>query len=326
MSSKLLNIVSDEKVTRGDACSFGSQGKALVKEEPAIVADKDFAGNVLLVTLGCAKNLVDSEVMLGVLKEKGFRAISDPENADLIVVNTCSFLESAVKEGIDRILELAKYKETARCRKLVVAGCMVERYREDLKKSLPEVDKFISTDELLKVADDEDTSEDALSESRRPYFIYDESMPRVRSTLGHTSFVKIAEGCDRPCAFCIIPKIRGSFRSRSINSVYSEISQLYSEGVKEINLVAQDLTSYGVDFADQSKKEPQLVQLLEKLSGITTDNLWLRLLYAYPIGVTERLIKTIENSPIVCNYLVLPLQHISNSVLKRMNRPLGERG
>lgn len=320
MSKKTLNIL-DQK--RGDACSFPQGQIAKNIENAAIYADKNFAGNATLVTLGCAKNLVDSEVMLGALKQKGFRLIVNPQDADLIIVNTCAFLESAVKEGIDKILELAKYKKTGRCRKLIVAGCMVERYRSDLEKSFPEVDRFISTDELLKVADDEETTTDAFSESRRPYFIYDESMPRVRSTLGHTSFVKISEGCDRPCAFCIIPKIRGSFRSRPLDSIVSEIKTLSTEGVKEINLVAQDLTAYGSDISEN--KKPQLIDLIKQIDNLESD-FWLRLLYAYPIGVNEELIKTIINSKHTCSYLDLPLQHISNAVLKRMNRPLGEKG
>ncbi len=323
MSRKTLTIVDDQKTKRGDACSFSSGRVASVKEEPSLLANKDFSGNVALVTLGCAKNLVDSEVMLGVLKQKGFRLITDAEQADLIIVNTCAFLESAVKEGIDKILELAKYKETGRCRKLVVAGCMVERYRADLAKSLPEVDRFISTDELLTVADDEETSDNTFNESRRPYFIYDESMPRIRSTLGHTSYVKISEGCDRPCAFCIIPKIRGAFRSRPVSSVFNEIKGLVEDGVKEVNLVAQDLTAYGVDLS--SNKKPLLLDLLKQINSLDK-NFWLRLLYAYPIGVNEELLKAILDSKVVCNYLDLPLQHISNAVLKRMNRPLGEKG
>lgn len=324
MGRRTLNIVDENRNnTRGDACSFPSGRIASVREEPAVHAAKDFGGNVALVTLGCAKNLVDSEVMLGVLKQKGFRLITEVEQADLIIVNTCAFLESAVKEGIDKILELAKYKETGRCRKLVVAGCMVERYRGDLAKSFPEVDRFISTDELLSVADDNETSDTTFSDSRRPYFIYDESMPRIRSTLGHTSYVKISEGCDRPCAFCIIPKIRGSFRSRPVRSVFNEIKGLVEDGVKEINLVAQDLTAYGSDLS--SNKKPLLINLLKEINTLDA-NFWLRLLYAYPIGVNEELIRVILDSPVICNYLDLPLQHISNSVLKRMNRPLGEKG
>ncbi len=334
MSSRILPIVSESGASHehshgeGAACGTGAINVLPGSElSPSVVAESGFAGNVLMVTLGCAKNLVDSEVMLGALRARGFRPIGEPEHADLIVVNTCAFLQSAVEEGIDRILELSRYKETGRCRKLIVAGCMVERYRGDLQSSLPEVDRFISTDELLSVADEENTTDNCFDGARRPYFLYDESMPRLRSTEGHTAFVKIAEGCDRPCAFCIIPKIRGEFRSRPIGSIVSEIKTLVAEGVREVSLVAQDLTSYGVDFEEGKRGAPQLEALLEQIEAIEAPNgLWVRLLYAYPIGVTESLVKRIVESRNICSYLDLPLQHISNSVLKRMNRPLGERG
>jgi ribosomal protein S12 methylthiotransferase len=279
-----------------------------------------YGGNVAIVTLGCAKNLVDSEVMLGSLVSKGFRSVSDPANADLIVVNTCAFLQSAVEEGLERILEMAKYKETGRCRQLIVAGCMVERYRADLIRDLPEVDQFISTDELQDIGRLTSTTEACLDSARRPYFLYDETMPRVRSTERHTAYVKIAEGCDRPCAFCIIPKIRGNFRSRPPESVTAEVRALLNDGVKEFNLVAQDLTAYGVDLG----KRPLLSDLLRSLSD--TREFWVRLLYAYPIGVDEELISLIRDTPYIASYLDMPLQHISKPVLKAMRRPLGERG
>ena len=171
-----------------------------------------FAGNVALVTLGCAKNLVDSEVMLGTLVRRGFQPIVEPENADLIIVNTCAFLQSAVEESIDRILELAEFKSTGRCRRLVVAGCLVERYRAELIESLPEVDHFLTTDELLEAGSTGSLDAEALSAASRPYFLYDEHTPRLRSTAKHSAYVKVAEGCDRPCSFCIIPKLRGAFR------------------------------------------------------------------------------------------------------------------
>ena len=334
MSSRILPIVSESGAAQdhahSEATACGSGGINVLpgsELSPSVVAEAGFAGNVLMVTLGCAKNLVDSEVMLGALRARGFRPIGEPEHADLIVVNTCAFLQSAVEEGIDRILELSRFKEQGRCRRLVVAGCMVERYRGDLASSLPEVDRFISTDELLTVGDDEATSDHCFDGARRPYFLYDESMPRMRSTEGHTAFVKIAEGCDRPCAFCIIPKIRGEFRSRSIASIVSEIRGLVSEGVREVSLVAQDLTSYGVDFVDGKRGAPQLEVLLDEIEKIDSPNgLWVRLLYAYPIGVTESLVRKIAAGRNICSYLDLPLQHISNTVLKRMNRPLGERG
>ncbi len=287
-----------------------------------------FGGNVAIVTLGCAKNLVDSEVMLGSLVAKGFRSVPDPADADLIVVNTCAFLQSAVEEGLEKILEMTKYKQTGRCRQLIVAGCMVERYRGDLIRDLPEVDQFISTDELQDVARLTSTTEACLDDARRPYFLYDESMPRVRSTAKHTAFVKIAEGCDRPCTFCIIPKIRGPKRSRPPESVIAEARALLSEGVRELNLVAQDLTDYGTDLSSDGKRRPLLVELLRGLSAGSSvaSEYWVRLLYAYPIGVTDELIKLVRDEPYIASYIDMPLQHISHPVLKSMRRPLGERG
>ena len=287
------------------------------------VGDGSFAGNASLVSLGCAKNLVDSEVMLGALEQKGFRIVSDPTQAELIVVNTCAFLQSAVEEGLEKILELAELKQTARCRQLVVAGCMLERYRADLEASLPEVDRFLSTDELLDVGKLGETTEACLDRARRPYFLYDESMPRRLSSAGHMGYIKVAEGCDRPCAFCIIPKLRGGFRSRKSESIIEEARELLEEGVGELTLVAQDLTAFGSD----RKEKDGLLKLLQKFSELEADydKFWIRLLYAYPIGTTDDLIREISQSPVICSYLDLPLQHISHSVLKAMRRPLGAR-
>jgi len=328
MSSNPLKILADDVQPQADACGHSAVNIVNPGAAASVMAEPGFAGNVLMVTLGCAKNLVDSEVMLGAMRARGFRPIDEPEHADVIVVNTCAFLQSAVEEGIDRILEMSRYKETGRCRRLIVAGCMVERYRKDLESSLPEVDRFVSTDELLSVAEEGATGDSTFEEARRPYFLYDEGMPRLRSTLSHTAYIKVSEGCDRPCSFCIIPKIRGSFRSRSVESVIQEGRMLIQDGVREINLVAQDLTAYGSDLTGKKNSD----ELLRLLSGFdllhreTNSEFWVRLLYAYPIGVNEALIRAILESPVVCNYLDLPLQHISGPVLKRMNRPLGERG
>jgi len=313
---------------REESASSCGTGEVKTTVSNLNVTSQNYSGNVGFVTLGCSKNTVDSEVMMGVLNQKGYVAVQDLALADLIVVNTCSFLESAVQEGIDTILEVAKFKEEGRCRKLIVAGCMVERYRDDLAKTLPEVDSFISTDQLLLVGDDSpNETAAAFNEARRPYFIYDDVSPRVLSTPSHTAYVKIAEGCDRPCAFCIIPKIRGAFRSRSINSVVNEVGNLVSQGVKEINFVAQDLTSYGSDFPGNRGIKNELTQLIQAVDEISTpEDFWLRLFYAYPIGVNMDMIKAIQNSSRACNYLDMPLQHISHSVLKSMRRPLGEKG
>ncbi len=316
-------MANSHLVVLGDkSCDSGEIRNAL-PATPSKAAE--FSGNVCFVTLGCAKNQVDSEIMLGAFRKKGFRAVPDPEQAEVIVVNTCAFLQSAVKEGIDRILELARFKEEGRCRRLVVAGCMVERYRDELQKEFPEVDRFVSTDELLDVAEEGSTTAACLDGARRPYFLYDETMPRMLSTGSHFAYVKISEGCNRPCSFCIIPKIRGSFRSRARASIVEEARELIENGVKELNFVAQDLTAYGSDFETNRGVRSELPELLNEISLLPGD-FWVRLLYAYPIGVTEELITQIVSSPRICNYLDLPLQHISNGVLKRMNRPLGEKG
>lgn len=348
-ASSRLPIIADvaSPGTEGGSLSPGTgAGTCLSPVQPSngsgqraaagVMAQVGFQGNVALVTLGCAKNQVDSEVMLGALRSNGFRSVSDPADADLIVVNTCAFLESAVKEGVDTILRLAEYKNSGRCRRLIVAGCMVERYRSDLIKELPEVDRFISTDEILSVAELSPTSAECVAEARRPYFLYDEAMPRVLSTGGHYSYVKVSEGCDRPCSFCIIPKIRGKFRSRSIESVLAEAKVLLKQGVRELVLVAQDLTAYGSDWSltkemgtsyslASGSQLSRLLMGLDELGAESSSVYWVRLLYAYPIGVTRELVQQIAGSKHICPYLDLPLQHISGSVLKRMRRPLGER-
>ena len=319
--------------TLAEESALTGKGKLIVVSNAARLDAKtarpDFAGNAALITLGCAKNEVDSEVMLGALTGRGFRVVTNPALADLIVVNTCAFLQSAVDESLDAILSAAEFKRTGRCRKLIVAGCLVERYRGELRSELPEVDSFISTDDLLRVGEERESTESAFDNARRPYFLYDESMPRVLGSGGGASaYLKIAEGCDRPCTFCIIPKIRGAFRSRSIESIKSEVVSLLHSGVSEVNLVAQDLTAYGTDHGDSARLKSKLPELLREIvaAGRAISPFWVRLLYAYPIGVTEELIRLIQETPEICNYLDLPLQHISGPVLKRMQRPLGERG
>ncbi|MCC6220575.1 MAG: 30S ribosomal protein S12 methylthiotransferase RimO [Deltaproteobacteria bacterium] len=289
---------------------------------------KPFIGNVALVTLGCSKNTVDSELMLGALVARGFRSVEDPANADLIVVNTCAFIESAVKESIDVILSLVSYKKKGRCRKLVVVGCMVERYKRDLAMELPEVDRFVSADEILRIGFEEGTTAECFDQARRPYFLYDESMPRVYSTGRGSAYVKISDGCDRKCTFCIIPDIRGSFRSRSRDSIVSEVRTMVQGGVREINLVAQDLTAYGTDFSERPPAGRELVSLLREITRTLghAQDYWIRLYYAYPVGTTDELIRFVADTPFLCNYLDIPLQHISAAVLKRMQRPLGEKG
>jgi ribosomal protein S12 methylthiotransferase len=287
------------------------------------VSPFQFVGRAAVVTLGCAKNQVDSEVMIGVLRNSGYEIVTDLSVADVAIVNTCGFLQSAVKESIDSVLEVAEYKTKGRLRTLIVAGCAVERYRNELKESLPEVDSFITLEDILRVGDaarGEASQEIAslLNRAGRPYFIYDETMPRQLSTATHTAYVKISEGCNRPCTFCIIPKIRGAMRSRSIESVVREASALGAQGVREINLIAQDLTSYGKDL--EGANLAKLLHALDESRAVP----WIRLLYAYPIGVTDELLDAVKNLPSVVEYIDIPLQHASEKVLKEMQRPLGK--
>ncbi|MCB0336180.1 MAG: 30S ribosomal protein S12 methylthiotransferase RimO [Bdellovibrionales bacterium] len=305
-------------VGQQDACSHGVAVNIFDADDKNGVEPKEYKGKAAIITLGCAKNQVDSEVMLGVLLRRGFEIVNDVAEADIAIVNTCSFLESAVQESIDSILEVADYKDTGRLRKLIVAGCMVSRYRDELIESMPEVDAFVTLDELLEVdkralGETEAVFEDAA----RPYFLYDDSTPRFVASKRHMAYVKVAEGCNRPCTFCIIPKIRGSMRSRSIDSVVREVISLGEQGVREINLVAQDLTSYGTDH-----KQGNLTTLLQKLDDTKAVD-WIRLLYAYPIGIDEALLDTIMERQRICEYLDLPLQHSSEAVLKAMKRPVG---
>jgi len=292
--------------------------------EPQPREGKAFTGRAAIVTLGCAKNQVDSEVMIGVLRNTGFEIVNDLSRADVAIVNTCGFLESAVKESVDCVLELSELKKSGSLRRLLVAGCMVERYKGDIRKALPEVDSFIALDGLLSVGQaalgEDDSLRDILHEGARPYFLYDETMPRHLASQSHMAYVKVSEGCNRPCAFCIIPQIRGSMRSRTVESITREVQALGAQGVKEINLVAQDLTAYGTDLGNA-----RLVDLLRSLDAAKAAQ-WIRLLYAYPVGVDDELLAAITELPSVCKYLDVPLQHASESVLKMMKRPIGRFG
>ncbi|MCC6933057.1 MAG: 30S ribosomal protein S12 methylthiotransferase RimO [Deltaproteobacteria bacterium] len=277
---------------------------------------------IAMVSLGCAKNLVDAEVMLGVWVKRGYEVIDDLNAATVIVVNTCAFLQCAVEEGIDKILEITSYKERGCCQKLIVAGCMVERYRGKLVKEFPEVDAFVSIDELLQVDKIMGISTDCVDETRESSFLYDHNSPRIVSSGSAFAYLKIADGCNRPCSFCIIPKLRGKFRSRQMSSIVSEAGSMLSAGYKEINLIAQDVTFYGRDL---DNAEVNFVALLKNLLKETKQyDYWLRILYTYPTGVSEELIKLIKDEANICDYLDLPLQHISDEVLKAMKRPFGE--
>ena len=297
------------------------------------------------VSLGCPKNLVDSEVMMGMLAQAGAELIPRAEDADVIVVNTCSFIASAQQESVNTILEMARHKAHGRARKLVVAGCLVERFRDDIRKNIPEVDSVVGTGELEKIlaaagvapaptksspfniltSRPEGDAREAQGRFSReswdgaiaelPNYLYDEATPRVLATPGYTAYIKIAEGCDHPCTFCIIPQLRGKFRSRRFESVVAEAERLARAGVREMTLIGQDTTCYGEDFG----LKDGLALLLEKLAGIEGLR-WIRFLYAYPNKITGRLLETIAAYDKICAYIDVPLQHASSSVLKRMKR------
>jgi len=269
-----------------------------------------------MVSLGCPKNLVDSEVMLGMLARHGYELTPDAAAADVIVVNTCGFIEPAKRESIETILEMAQFKKTGAARKLVVAGCLVERYRQDILDQIPEVDFVIGTNELERVLEACDDSGTARSSTApvEPY-LYHELTPRVLSTPRYSAYIKIAEGCDHPCTFCVIPQMRGQFRSRRFESVVRETETLAQQGVREFTLIGQDTTSYGEDLGIKNG----LATLLRELGNIP-DLVWLRALYYYPNRITDALIEAVAATPKACKYFDVPLQHASPSVLKDMRR------
>jgi len=274
-----------------------------------------------LISLGCPKNLVDSEVMMGQLKQKGYQITADAENADTIVVNTCGFIDSAKKESIEAILEAARLKTEGKAKRLIIAGCLVERYRDELKAEMPEVDAFIGTsqiNDILTVCDPQTNTRSLpvipLGNQTATY-LYDESTPRVLATPSHYAFIKIAEGCDRPCAFCFIPQMRGHFRSRRFGSIVAEAHQLAEEGVRELILVAQDSSRYGEDLG----KQDALAQLLRELSH-TEGIEWVRVMYTYPTHISDAYLDALAEEPKAVKYLDMPLQHASQNVLKLMKR------
>jgi ribosomal protein S12 methylthiotransferase len=273
------------------------------------------------ISLGCPKNLVDSEVMMGQLKATGYQITADASEADTVVVNTCGFIDAAKKESIEAILEAAKLKSDGKATRLVVAGCLVERYRDELKASLPEVDAFIGTSQINDILAVCDPQTDTRSlpvislGNQSATYLYDESTPRVLATPSHYAFIKIAEGCDRPCAFCFIPQMRGHFRSRRFGSIVAEAQQLADEGVKELILVAQDSSRYGEDLG----KQDALAHLLRELSH--TDGIeWVRVMYTYPTHISDAFLDVLAEEPKAVKYLDMPLQHASQKVLKLMKR------
>jgi len=278
------------------------------------------------VSLGCPKNLVDSEVMMGQLAKHGYELTTDREAADVIVVNTCGFIEAAKQESINTILEMAQLKETANCKRLVVAGCLVERYRQDLLNQLPEVDAVLGTSEVEKIVAAVDPAaveaQDAAFVASAswmtrglPTYLYDENTPRVLATPRHFAYVKIAEGCDHTCAFCAIPQMRGNYRSRRAGSILREAEQLAAQGVKELVLISQDSTRYGEDLGVKDGLAG-LLRSLARVDGIE----WIRVMYSYPNSLSDATLAVMAEEEKVCNYLDMPLQHASAAVLKRMRR------
>lgn len=300
------------------------------------------------VSLGCPKNLVDSEVMMGLLAQGGAQITPRAEDADIIVVNTCSFIDTAKQESVDAILEMAQHKTSGRAKKLIVAGCLVERYRNEIQKNIPEVDAVVGTGELQQILAaagiqpaqtqsgpftilNSRPEGDARESSGRfakdgwdgavadlPNYLYDENTPRLLATPKYSAYIKIAEGCDHPCSFCIIPQLRGKFRSRRFESVITEAEHLAQQGVREITLIGQDTTCYGEDLG----LKDGLALLLERLAQIE-ELRWVRFLYAYPNKITGKLLDTIAAYEKICSYIDVPLQHASPAVLKAMKRGAG---
>lgn len=269
------------------------------------------------ISLGCAKNLVDTEVMLGMLSAGNITITDDPAAADILIINTCSFVDTAKEESISTILQMADYKNNGKCRGIIVAGCLGQRYQQELLDELPEIDAIVGTGAWHRIIE----AIEAVLAGQRILLIgatdtiYDETMPRIKTTPTYSSYVKIAEGCSNCCSYCVIPLVRGHFRSRPLESVVNEVKQLVSQGVKEINLIAQDTTSYGKDLYGT----PRLTDLLRELVKID-DVVWIRLLYCYPRYFSDELVNLIAVEPKICKYIDLPLQHAHDDVLRAMYR------
>jgi ribosomal protein S12 methylthiotransferase len=271
------------------------------------------------VSLGCPKNLLDSEVMLGHLARTGYEPVQRPEEAEVLVVNTCGFIRAAKEESIETILEMAKHKTQGSCRRLVVTGCLAQRYAREIAQEIPEVDVVFGLDQLESIVDacegEERRIEDIRADGSAAY-LYDHLAPRVVTTPSHYAYVKISEGCDYPCTFCIIPKIRGSYRSRDPESILEEAESLAARGVKELVLIAQDTTRYGAEIGLRHGLASVLRQLA-RVDGIE----WVRFLYAYPTSVTDEVLDALATEPKLCRYVDIPLQHASDRILKAMKRP-----
>ena len=284
--------------------------------------------NVGFISLGCSKNLIDTECLIGMFKNNRFQIVNEEEKADILVINTCGFIESAKEEAIDTILEMAEYKKQ-RCQYIIVMGCLVQRYYENLVKALPEVDLFIKIEDYDKLWDkmedllkrgivegkNKRTSKKITEIPQMPMFTEQEFLNRTITTGNNYAYIKIGEGCSNKCTYCAIPYIRGPFVSRKMEDILEEANMLAKKGIKELIVIAQDTTKYGIDIYGESK----LAELLEKLSKIEGIQ-WVRFLYAYPEGITEELIHVVANNDKIANYFDIPIQHISNTILKRMNR------
>jgi ribosomal protein S12 methylthiotransferase len=275
-----------------------------------------------MVSLGCPKNLVDAEVMLGVLSQQGYEITMDEKEADVIIVNTCSFIKEAREESVDAILDLADRKHDGNCSTLIVAGCLPQRYQEELAQELPEVDIFIGTGDYPRVAEilaERQAEAGQICYVGDPNYIFDENLPRLNSSPGWYAYLKIGEGCSNCCTYCVIPTLRGPYRSRPLEALVAEARRLVDGGVRELILVSQDITRYGSDLAEQTTLA-ELVRQLAAIEGLQ----WIRLLYAYPDGISDELIELLKNEPKLCKYLDIPIQHISDAVLRRMKRRSSE--
>lgn len=274
-----------------------------------------------MVSLGCPKNLVDSEVMMGLLGRQGYELTNDSRAADVLIVNTCGFIDSARQESVETILEMAELKKTGNLKRLIVAGCLVERYRDELQNEIPEIDACIGVNQLKEIESVVGSNGNRIlpvyseGTAAPELYLYDETTPRLRATAPYTAYVKIAEGCDHTCAFCIIPKLRGVFRSRSPESILREVEMLSAQGVKEFVLISQDTTNYGTDLG----LEDGLAQLVDSIANVRGVE-WVRFLYCYPTAITDRLLEVMASRQNVCSYFDIPLQHASRRILARMRR------
>ncbi len=280
---------------------------------------------VHFISLGCPKNLVDSEIMAGTLMKDGYSVVGEAEEADTVIVNTCGFIEDSKKESIQRILDMAELKQEGKIKKVVVAGCLTQRYKDDLVEGLPEADLFVGSGEfqnIAKILKNSDAGEKQKTFFNLPTYLQEEATPRVNSQPGHRAYLKISEGCMKRCAFCAIPLIRGNLQSRSIDAVVAEAKLLVAGGVKELIIISHDFTDYGWDIRrkDPTRKESpvELLKALDQVEGLQ----WIRLMYLYPDGITPEMVQVIKNSKKIVKYFDMPLQHINDDVLKSMNRKM----